>query len=289
MTPKDLVQEVSSLFSLPDVAMRLNSLIESGEASAGQLADLVELDPGLTAATLKLANSAWYGLPSRVDTVSSAVLLIGQKALRDLVLSAAIVKTFRGIPESLIDMHVFWDNSTTCGVIARELGKACRIREQERLFIAGLLLGVGKLVFLARRPEQYRDVLAMAPQGDAAMLAAERRIFGFDYAELGAELLKAWKLPEMLHFLVGAHLAPAAAIAWPKEAMIVHVASDIAAQIAPAIQSRQPAAGYVPDYDEATWQRLGIDGAKISEIIATSLVQSFEILEIVNPRAMMVF
>jgi HD-like signal output (HDOD) protein len=289
MTPKDLVDEVRSLFSLPDVALRLNTLIESGEASTGELADLVELDPGLTTATLKLANSAWYGLPSRVDTVSSAVILIGQKALRDLVLSASIVRTFRGIPESLIDMHAFWDNSTTCGVIAQELGKACRIREQERLFIAGLLLGVGKLVFLARRPEQYREVLAMATQGDLAMVAAERRIFGFDYAELGAELLKAWKLPELFQFLVGAHRAPLAAKAWPVEAVISFAASDIAASISPAVQSRQPVAGYEPDYEPEIWHRLGLDRSAIAEIIGTSLIKTFEILEIINPRATMVF
>ncbi len=289
MKPKDLVQEVSSLFSLPDVVIRLNTLIESDQASAGQLAELVELDPGLTAAVLKLANSAWYGLPSRVDTVSSSVVLIGQRALRDLALSAAIVKAFRGIPDTLLDMHAFWDNSTTCGVIARELGKACRIEEQERLFIAGLLLGVGKLVFLARRPEQYRDVLAVAPQGEAAMVAAERRIFGFDYAELGAELLKAWKLPQMLQFLVGAHLAPATAKAWPREATIVHVASDIAARIAPAVQSRQPVADYVPAYEPEIWNRLGIAPQAVPEIIARSLVQSFEILEIINPGGSMVY
>ncbi len=289
MKPNDLVQEVSSLFSLPDVVVRLNSLIESGTASVAELTELVELDPGLTAAVLKLANSAWYGLPSRVDTVSAAIVLIGQRALRDLALSAAIVKAFRGIPDTLLDMHAFWDNSTACGVIARELGKACRIEERERLFIAGLLLGVGKLVFLARRPEQYRDVLAVAPQGEAAIVAAERRIFGFDYAELGAELLKAWKLPPMLQFLVGAHLAPSAAKAWPKEAAIAFVAGDIAARIAPAIQSRQPVANYVPAYEPEIWSRLGLFPEAIPEIIASSLVQSFEIIEIINPGATMVY
>lgn len=289
MKPIDLVQEVSSLFSLPDVVVRLNGLIESGKASVAELTELVELDPGLTTAVLKLANSAWYGLPSRVDTVSASIVLIGQRALRDLALSAAIVKAFRGIPDTLLDMHAFWDNSTACGVIARELGKACRIEEQERLFIAGLLLGVGKLVFLARRPEQYRDILAVAPQGEAAMVATERRIFGFDYAELGAELLKAWNLPPMLQFLVGAHLAPATAKAWPKEAAIVHVAGDIAARIAPAIQSRQPAANYVPVYEPEIWSRLGLFPEAIPEIIAKSLVQSFEIIEIINPGATMVY
>jgi HD-like signal output (HDOD) protein len=143
MNAKDLVQEVGTLFSLPDVVVRLNGLIESGNASTAELGEVVELDPGLAAAVLKLANSAWYGLPSNVDTMPAAVMLIGQKALRSLALSASVVKTFRGIPEHMLDMRAFWDRSIACGVIARNLGRACRIEEEERLFIASLLLCVG--------------------------------------------------------------------------------------------------------------------------------------------------
>lgn len=284
MTPKDMVQEVSALFSLPDVVVRLNSLIDAGDTSIRELAEVVELDPALTATVLKLANSSWYGLPSRVDTVSSALMLIGQKALRDLALSASIVRTFRGIPGSPLDMHAFWDNSVACGVIARELGRAGNVREEERLFIAGLLLGVGKLVFLARRPEQYRQVLAVAAQGEAAMVELERRLFGFDYAELGAELLKAWKLPEILQFLVGSHLSPLLAKAWQKESAIVFAASDIAGKVVPAIHSRQPVAGHAPEFKPEIWQRLGVEPETIPDIIAASMVQTFEVLQIVNPK-----
>jgi HD-like signal output (HDOD) protein len=157
------------------------------------------------------------------------------------------------------------------------------------MFIAGLLLGVGKLVFLARRAEQYRAVLALAQRSDMALIAAERRTFGFDYAELGAALLHSWRLPEILSFLVGAHLAPSAAQAWQQEATIVFVAADIAAKIAPAIQNRQPASGYLPAYQPEIWQRLGLAQQAIAEIITKSLVQSFEIFEIINPRAAIVF
>ncbi|HZV54079.1 MAG TPA: HDOD domain-containing protein [Rhodocyclaceae bacterium] len=289
MTPTVLVQEVSTLFSLPDVVVRLNSLIEGGDTSIRELAEVVELDPGLTTAVLKLANSSWYGLPSRVDTVSSALMMIGQKALGNLALSASIVRTFRGIPDSLLDMQAFWDNSITCGVIARQLGRAGNVREEERLFIAGLLLGVGRLVFIARRPEQYRQVLAVAPQGDAAMVEIERRLFGFDYAELGAELLKAWKLPEILQFLVGSHLSPLLAKAWQKEAAIAFTACDIAARVAPAMHGHQAVADYVPDFKSEIWQRLGLEPTAIPDIIAASMVQTFEVLQIVNPKGAMVF
>jgi HD-like signal output (HDOD) protein len=282
MNAHELVQEVGTLFSLPDVVVRLNELIESGEATTAELGEVVELDPGLAAAVLKLANSAWYGLPSHVDTLSTAVMLVGQKALRTLALSASVVKTFRGIPENLLDMRAFWDGSIACGVMARNLGRTCRVPEEERLFIAGLLLGVGKLVFLARRPTQYRDVLALAGEGDAAMVAAERRLFGFDYAELGSELLRTWKLPEILPFLVGSHLAPHAAKAWPREAAVVFAAAAIATTIAPAIHGSAPLAGFDLEFEPEVWSRLAIQPAMIPEVITASVAQARELAEIVN-------
>jgi len=283
MNARELVQEVGTLFSLPDVVVRLNDLIESGQASTAELGEVVELDPGLTAAVLKLANSAWYGLPSHVDTLSTAVMLVGQKALRSLALSASVVRTFRGIPEQLLDMRAFWNRSIACGVIARNLCRGCRLPEEERLFISGLLLGVGKLVFLARRPTQYRDVLAKAAEGETAMVAAERRLFGFDHAELGAELLRAWKLPEILSFLVGSQLSPLAAKAWPREAAVVFAARAIAGRIASAIHDSTPLAGFELEFEPEIWTRLGLQPAVIPEIITASVAQTREIAGIVNP------
>ena len=285
MTPQQLVQEVEHLFSLPDVAVRLNELIDQPDTSTKQLVDVVQLDAGIAASVLRLANSAWYGLPSRVDTISRAITLIGTKALRDLVMSASVITSFKGISSEFVDMMDFWDNSVTCGVVTRNLAKKCGIRESERMFLAGLLHKVGRLVFYASRPVQYRQVLMDKDMGEAAVVEAERAIFGFTYAELGGALLRAWRVPEALDEVISYQLNPFDAPYYNKEAAIVHMAADIAFHMSPDIKARFQLGDYNLTFDEEVWASLELERDLLAEIMQTSLIQSFELLEIVNPRA----
>ena len=150
MTPQQLVQEVSQLFTLPDVAIRLNELIAAPDSSTGDLVEVVQLDPGLAAAVLKLANSAHYGLVARVDSIPRAIAVIGERELQVMAMATSVTTTFRGLPADLVDMATFWDNSVACGVIARLLGRRCRIPKTEQLFLAGGCHADQKLVFSAR-------------------------------------------------------------------------------------------------------------------------------------------
>lgn len=285
MTPQQLVQDVEHLFSLPDVAIRINELIDQPDTSIKDLVEVVQLDAGISTTVLRLANSAWYGLPSKVDSISRAITLIGMKALRDLVLSTSVITTFKGISAEFVDMMDFWDNSVTCGVVSRNLALKCGVRESERMFLAGLLHKVGRLVFYASRPVQYRQVLQEKDYGEAAVIEAERAVFGFTYAELGAALMRAWRLPESLDELIAHQLRPGEAPHYPREAAIVHVAADIAFHMSPDIKSRFELGEYNLTFDEAAWQGLGLERSMLTEIMQTSLIQSFELLEIVNPRA----
>jgi HD-like signal output (HDOD) protein len=287
MSPQQLAQEVGNLFSLPDVAIRLNDLIEQPDTNIQELVEVVQLDAGIAATVLRLANSAWYGLPSRVDTVSRAITLIGQKALRDLVMSTSVITTFKGISSEFVDMRDFWDNSVTCGVVTRNLAQKCGIRESERMFLAGLLHKVGRLAFYASRPVQYRQVLQDQRNGEAAIIAAEEAVFGFNYAQLGAALLQAWRVPAALDEVVGYQLDPLKAPGHAKEAAIVHVAADIAFHMAPDIKARFELGEYNLTFRESAWESLNLEREVLAEIMQNSLIQSFELLEIINPRAPM--
>ena len=285
MSPQQLVQEVEHLFSLPDVAIRLNELIDQPDTSTKELVDVVQLDAGIAATVLRLANSAWYGLPSRVDTISRAITLIGTKALRDLVMSTSVITTFKGISSEFVDMMDFWDNSVTCGVVTLNLAKKCGVRESERMFLAGLLHKVGRLVFYSSRPVQYRQVLIDKDMGEAAVVEAERAVFGFTYAELGGVLLRAWRVPEALDEVIAYQLNPFEAPYYNKEAAIVHMAADMAFHMSPDIKARFQLGDYNLTFDEEVWTSLELAREQLAEIMQTSLIQSFELLEIVNPRA----
>lgn len=285
MTPQTLAQEAGALFSLPDAALRVNELIRDADHTATQLAEVVELDAALTARVLRLANSPLFGHMGRIEKVSNAIVMIGEKALRDLVTATSVTHAFKGIPEEFVDMSTFWDNSATCGVVARLLADRCGVREGERLFVAGLLHGIGRLVFYSCRPNAYREVLAARDEGEAALLSAERRVFGFDYAELGAALAEIWKLPEFFHEVLACQLEPSKAASFPREATIVHVARDMAASLAPSLKTRQAPeawrAAYVPEAEEL----LGLNREDLENVRIDALAQAFDVIEIVKPGA----
>lgn len=281
--PEELIRDVQHLFSLPDVAIRVNQLIDAPGTTAKQLSDAVQLDSGLTMTVLRLANSAWYGLPAKVDTVSRAITMIGSSALRDLVLSTSVTKAFKGIPEEFVRMIDFWDNSVHCGVLARAIGQKQRHRDNERLFLAGLLHKVGRLVFYVSRPMQYRQVLHVQDRGEAALLQAEREVFGFTYAELGAALLKAWGLPQNLQNAIALQIEPSTYPSLPNEAAILHIASEMAFHMAPDIKDRNKSTGFTPEFDPELLTMVGLTNTDLTEVMQVSLIQAIELIEIVNP------
>lgn len=284
-SPAALVAGVQQLFSLPDVAMRLNALMENPEVTHAEIIDVLQLDAGLTATVLRLANSAWYGLPQRIDTLARAITLIGLSALRDLVLASALIKRFEGIPGEFVNMKTFWDNSVACGVTARNLARECRLRDTERLFLAGLLHKIGRLVFFVSSPREYRQVLARAGQDESALPAAEREVFGFCYAELGGALLQAWQLPELLVGTVTHHLDSGCVTPFPRERAILQVAADMAGHLSPDIKLSPSEIHYTPDFEDTVWTDLRLSPDEVGHVAAYSMLQIYELIEIINPRA----
>ena len=290
MTPQSLAAEVGSLFALPDVVLRVNALLDSPEANARDISATVELDAGLASGVLHLANSAVYGQRGRVDTVARAIDLIGRRALRDMVLATSVVKVFDAIPEEFVDMATFWDNSVTCGVVAQILARHVRSRDADSLFLAGLLHGVGRLVFYARRADEYRALLAEKPEGEKALAAAEQRAFGFTYASLGAALLENWGLPERITTAINHQLSPRAApTAFARDVAVIHIANDIAASLAPCLKQQQTPAPYTPGFDPGAGSILDISNEDLESIRLDALAQTFEVIEIINPGSPLIY
>ena len=284
MTPQELAGEVSSLFSLPDLVIRACAVMDSPTATAQDLIEVIEMDANLVATALRLANSALYAGRGNIATLNRAVALIGQNAVRDLVLATAAVDTFRGIPKEAVDMDSFWENSTTCAVIARLIAGRGRMRDGESLFLSGLLHSVGRLVFLARLPVECGEVLALVRSGELSLNDAEVRVFGFSHAEVGAALLEGWGLPARLTLPVRYQLDPAIAPDYPRECAILHLAAEMACDIAPCLKTMLEAETYVPDpLAVDCMQLLGLTPAALTEISLDAMAASLEILEIIKP------
>ena len=118
---KALVESMKSVCSLPASYQRVNDKVDDPKSSVADIAKTISMDQGLSARLLKLANSAFYGFPSRIETISSAVMIIGARELRDLALATAVISMFKDVPPALCDMKSFWRHSLACGLTSRLL------------------------------------------------------------------------------------------------------------------------------------------------------------------------
>jgi HD-like signal output (HDOD) protein len=272
-----LVEETSTVYSLPLFYERLNDAINHPRCSTYDISKIITEDQGLTARLLRLANSPMFGGYANVDSITKAVTIIGTQQLRDLALAASVMGIFKGIPEDLLNMASFWRHSIACGIIARTLAVYRREPNVERLFVAGMLHDVGQVVLAAARPEVIRELLEAQRDTGRLYLELERDWLGFDHAELGGALLKKWKIPASISEPVTCHHNPESAEQFRLETALIHLA-DIICQ---AMVLGQGAEYWVPPLDEAAWERLGLSPQVMGAVLKQSepqIAETFAIL-----------
>ncbi len=227
MTPQDLVTRNVRLVSLPEVCIQVQALADSSHTTADDIADVVSKDTALTTRLLKLVNSAYFSLPRKIDTVSRAVNMIGMRELRNLTLAASAAEVFSRIPPDLIDMAGFWQHSVYTGLLARNLAQCCNVLHSERLFTAGLLHDVGRLLMFMKVPDETASAEALRLQSRRDICEIEEELIGFSHAEVGEALLLHWNMPENLCASIRYHHNPEAASDAHLESAIVHIADQV--------------------------------------------------------------
>ncbi len=226
-TAQSLVKESVELISLPDVYIRLRSVINSPHTSMSDVAHIIVHDPAITARLLKLVNSPFYGLASKVDTVTHAINLLGTQQVHDLVLATVVVDSFSGFSNDALNIYDFWFNGVYCAVTARLLAYYCEDVDTERPFIAGLLHRIGHLVMFQKVPDASLASAEQASQKNIELYQAEREVLGFDHAQVGAALMREWSLPESLQQITEFHIEPVKASHFRLETAIINIASSI--------------------------------------------------------------
>ncbi len=225
-----LAKSASKLFILPEIVVKIQDLIYDPSSSAADIAKLIAIDPSLSARLLKIANSSFYSFPSQIDSLSRAINLIGTEDLYNLALATSTPSAFSSLDNNEhLDIASYWRHSVMSGLIGRALAQHCGIRRSESLFLAGLLHNLGQLVILEQLPEQFLKIEEMKDDVTPPW-EIEKDVLGYTYAEVGAELLRCWKLPENILELVKVQHDPTLSTD-PKIASLVHIASRAASQL----------------------------------------------------------
>ena len=274
---EQLIAQTATLFSLPEVVVRLNEVIERPGATVSDIAAVIGQDPALTVRLLRQANSPFYGLSQEVDTISQAVVLLGAQRIRDMALSAAVSDRFGELAMPYEPLEDFWRHSIYTAILARDLAGRCVRGREESLFIGGLVHDIGQMLLFHALPELSHAAFlqSLAGRGDQDPVEVEREVIGFDHAGLGGAVLEGWGLPPLLVDCVRHHHAPSGSQRFPLEVSVVHIANSVA-HLA-ALDSRDPADA--PPIDVVAWHRVGLSEAIVEGAILRAQHRVVEVEE----------
>ncbi|MCX5906064.1 MAG: HDOD domain-containing protein [Deltaproteobacteria bacterium] len=250
------------LASLPNIFWEITKVTSDPRSSAVHVADVISKDTSLSAKLLKMVNSAFYGFPAKIDTISRAVMIVGSKQLSTLALGTSVIHIFRSIPSDLVDMRSFWEHSIACGIGARMFASYKNNSNAERFFVAGLLHDIGRIVLYKRFPRLGKDLLLQSRENGDLLRTLERSSLGFDHSLIGGTLLKKWKLPLVLEHSVEYHHNPLRS-QYPMEAAIICL-GDI---VANALAIGSSGEAFVPPLLPSVWEETGLPTEILTKIV----------------------
>jgi len=262
---KELAANITQLASFPDVAFRINDMLSDENSGASEIGALIEPDPALSAALLRIANSSLYGIGGEVSSVERAVTIVGLREVRDLAFGICASAAFEGIPNSLITVEDFWKHSLYCASAAQAIARKARVCPGESLFTAGLLHDIGHLVMFNQCPELSKESLQLSLDENDGLTpyVSERTVFGFDHMDVGLELATQWKLPVGLQECIGSHHEPYVTGEASDAVVVVHVANSLA--VLAELDSSNP--DDAPPIDDRAMAKLALKDEAIADIV----------------------
>ncbi|MFO7802145.1 MAG: HDOD domain-containing protein [Desulfovermiculus sp.] len=260
--PQTLDFNSLGLQPMPDVILQLQEALIDPKCSAITLAEIVDQNTGLSNRLLKLFNSSFFGLPRKIDSIMEAVTIMGTNQFTMIVLAQTFRSMFKEISPPSMDMKKFWRHSMACAVAARTLGKIKGGMNIERLFLAGLLHDIGRIILRDQFPELMRQAQKNTEQGRKPLHIAEAEIIGMSHAWAGGMLLAEWKFPILLEHAVRYHHQPSHSLHLVETAM-VHIA-DVLVH-AWAMDWKNPEC--VPPLNTNSWEALNLEPPVLSSCI----------------------
>jgi len=226
LDPDDpFIKKITDLPTLSPVAQKINEVMANPDVSAKDIVNILKLDPAITGRVLRLANSAYIGMPRAVSSLQNAVVILGQLRIYSLVLSASIFSSFKNRYLLEFDSFRFWKHSMTvamvCESIAHYLKRYDPI-ETGDVFCAGILHDIGKLVLAAYKPEKIDLAYKRAKENKTPFFINEDQ--KLSHSRIGASVAEHWKFPQSLVNAILFHHDPMHTEDFKKIISIVHVA-----------------------------------------------------------------
>jgi HD-like signal output (HDOD) protein len=188
--------DIGDLPSMPIVAIKSLELLQDPDTSIKELADTISMDPAVSARVLKITNSSVYGLVRKITTLQNALVILGERTVRSLVLASSMCSVNKqfGLLEKLL-----WEESVGSAIASRYISQKLGRGDCEEAFLAGLFSNLGKVVRNNNNPEEYQELVEALYNDDTSKyIDLEKNYFTHPYNHVGAAVLHAWEIAELL-------------------------------------------------------------------------------------------
>lgn len=201
------IQSAENLPSLPKVAVEVLRLAQADNASITDIADVIQQDPALTVKLLRVVNSSLFGMSRKISSLQQAMVVLGLRTVKVMVLSFSLVDAMEKGKSSSFDYAGYWRRSLTAAAAARLIAEHHNRGLLDEAFVTGLLCDIGTVAAFRCAREIYAPVLDDHDPTQETIQAAERRVLGLSHETIGADLLNRWGLPEATCSAVETHHA----------------------------------------------------------------------------------
>ena len=189
------LEQIEDIPTLPTIVFELNELLQNPDTPITEITDVIEKDQSMSLKILKLVNSAFYGVQSKVADIGNAIILLGFSTVRNAILSLSVISAFKG-KNSLegFDITDFWKHSLAVAVTSKSLAQKTRKESPDSCFVAGLLHDIGKVIMAQYFQELFEKVWTAARQDTLSFYDAEKKVSDIDHSGIGAHLAEKWQL-----------------------------------------------------------------------------------------------
>ncbi len=266
-----ILGKMKEIKSFPQFVVETLRKLNDRDSSASDVAMSLSRDEGLVIRTLKLANSAAYGISRDISSVTEAIAMLGYKNISNIVLSASVYSVMdKSLQGYALDRGQLWKHSLTVAYAARYIAQRFGKSVPEEAYVGGLLHDIGKVVLNDYVRFGYGIIVKLVEEKQIPFIEAETQVLGFDHAQVGAMLVEKWGLPEAYGFAVAYHHAPDSVPPEKREkfqpiADVVHTANTLCLMLGVGIG----ADGLQNPMYPQVFERLGIEDGEglLSELV----------------------
>jgi putative nucleotidyltransferase with HDIG domain len=229
VTLEALTRRIKEAPPLPEIVVRLLQASRDPNSDLREMVELIRLEPALTTKVLRLCNSSFYGLPRRIKSIKEALIYLGTDTLINFILAGCLSTYYQQAQEGYgLSEGELWRHSVACGLAARRLAAGSSDDEAAEAFTAGLLHDIGKIALNPYVAAEQGRIAKLVRERGVSFEAAEREVLGFSHTDAGAQMARAWNLPDSLVAAIAHHQDPSRAEGHHELVARVHLANILA-------------------------------------------------------------